>query len=81
MRVCVQRAGEVVYIPSGWWHATYNLPYDDADDAISVGIGGIGSSPGLHAVVSDGDLEGLKIAGALRGGDDTNHRSPPLPPF
>ena len=25
VRIAVQRPGEIMYLPRGWWHATYNL--------------------------------------------------------
>lgn len=60
--MCVQRAGDVVYVPQGWWHATYNIPYDGAVDDVAIGVGGLGPSPGLHFQVSEGDIWALEEA-------------------
>jgi hypothetical protein len=58
--VCVQQPGELVYVPKGWWHATYSFPDDSSQDSCAIGIGGSGESPGLHYYVTMGDLDGLK---------------------
>lgn len=34
---CVQHAGEVVYVPTGWWHGILNL-CDSVGVAFEVGI-------------------------------------------
>jgi len=51
----IQEEGNILYLPKGWWHATRTLLGDNSE--ISVGIGGIGDSPGMHPYVADGHLE------------------------
>lgn len=63
--VCVIGEGETIYLPDQWWHATCNL------DAITVGIGGKGSSsewPAHLFYMQDGDMESLEKA-AVKGVD------------
>ena len=38
---CVQRAGELMFLPQDWLHATLN-------EGVSIGVGGQMHSPGLH---------------------------------
>lgn len=49
----VQLPGQLLWLPPGWWHATENLD----DEGATVGIGGIGHSPGLHFEVATGQLD------------------------
>ena len=37
---CDQRPGEVVVVPTAWWHATCNEPEFFGDKAYTLGIGG-----------------------------------------
>eukprot|EP01046_Picozoa_sp_COSAG06_P038540 COSAG06_NODE_4457_length_4242_cov_52.233888_2_plen_126_part_00 len=56
---CEQASGEVLFIPSGWWHATCNLDW-------VVGIGGQGLDglggplPPLHRAALSGDLDAMR---------------------
>jgi len=59
---CRQRAGEVIYFPEGWWHATYNLP--DEVDNLTIAIGGQGSVNGFKGMVHRSDIEALKKSAA-----------------
>eukprot|EP00928_Gymnodinium_smaydae_P089081 TRINITY_DN73082_c0_g1_i1.p1 TRINITY_DN73082_c0_g1~~TRINITY_DN73082_c0_g1_i1.p1 ORF type:complete len:558 (+),score=102.90 TRINITY_DN73082_c0_g1_i1:38-1711(+) len=54
---CLQRPGEVIYFPEGWWHATYNRP---EEDELTVGIGGQGNAAGLKGIIFRDDLKSLE---------------------
>ncbi|GMI50584.1 hypothetical protein TeGR_g2390 [Tetraparma gracilis] len=49
--------GDVVHVPSNWWHATSNLSASPA-----VAFGGLGPSPGLALAVAESDLAKLGAA-------------------
>lgn len=53
---CLQRPGEVVYLPERWWHATYNT------GDLVLGVGGNGPSDGLRGAVLRGDMDSLSRA-------------------
>lgn len=58
---CEQKSGEILFIPSGWWHATCNLDW-------VVGIGGqglqglAGPLPAMHRAALSGDLGSMRDA-------------------
>ena len=54
----VQEPGSTVYVPAGYWHSTCN----DKEEALTVGFGGLGASPGLHLAAARGDLQALSSA-------------------
>jgi len=65
---CIARPGDILYLPTDWWHATWNLD----DFTVAIGWEGGWSSdwhPGMHAV-ADGDLQALSAwrAAAVEGG-------------
>ena len=51
---CVQRPGEIMYLPKSWWHSTWN-------DGIAVGIGGQMHSPGLHRAAGSDNVTAAKL--------------------
>ena len=56
---CISRPGDILFVPEGWWHATWNLD----DFVIGIGWEGGQSSEwhaGLHAI-ADGDLSRLML--------------------
>mmetsp|Transcript_16582 Transcript_16582/g.31331 ORF Transcript_16582/g.31331 Transcript_16582/m.31331 type:complete len:210 (+) Transcript_16582:798-1427(+) len=61
-----QGPGDILYLPKGWWHCTYNLT--EAHE-YCVGIGGMGDSPGLHFPVAEGDIQACEDALHRRAGD------------
>ena len=69
MQQCTQVAGDIVYLPTSWWHATYNLPQHPADggDGWVVGIGGMGDSTIGSGAVVLGDLELLEALWKVEG--------------
>lgn len=75
-RICLTHAGDVVFIPRGWWHASLNI------DDFSVGIGWMGSIRGgwdepMQAVLA-GDLDPLKDWCALQSDLPSQARASPL---
>ena len=62
---CVQQSGEILFIPSGWWHATCNL------EEFVVGVGGQGLAglgsplPALHRAALHGSVAALEAAALL----------------
>ena len=56
---CVQESGDILFLPSGWWHATCNLEW-------VVGIGGQGLAglggplPAMHRAALNGSVEILR---------------------
>jgi hypothetical protein len=58
--VCLQTPGDIIYVPAGYWHATSNISRVESGDSPIIGVGGMGPSPGLQWVVSEGNLDGLK---------------------
>lgn len=59
---CEQRPGEVVVVPRGWWHATRNCE----EERLTLGLGGLGPSPGLHFAAARGQLPELHAAADAR---------------
>jgi hypothetical protein len=59
---CVQRAGEIMFLPQFWWHATWN-------DGITVGIGGQMHSPGLHRAAGGNNVTDAEAVCAPYGQD------------
>lgn len=57
LQVAILEPGEVMYVPTGWWHATWNL-----DDSVALGWEGSHGSKSwtneMHAI-ADGDLSRL----------------------
>jgi ankyrin repeat protein len=53
---CAQREGEIVYLPAGWWHATF------AKDDWTLTLGGQGLSRGSMYHAARGDVEALQKA-------------------
>jgi hypothetical protein len=57
--VCLQMPGDIIYVPPGHWHATSNITSIESEQTPIIGVGGMGPSPGLQWVVSEGDLDSL----------------------
>ena len=58
---CVQSPGDLIYLPSSWYHATRN------EHARTIGIGGQGHSPGLHGPASRNDVQEAELLCESRG--------------
>jgi hypothetical protein len=59
---CVQRAGEIIYLPAGTWHATYNLQ-TELSGGVTLAVGGMGGSNSAIAAAVTGDLPALARLG------------------
>jgi len=61
---CIARPGDIIYLPSNWWHATCNL------DNWNFGFGAEGDTakmPAAHLAVLDNDVAALRRAVAMGG--------------
>ena len=71
VRQCIQRPGEILYLPPQHWHATFNVPSSSSNsaptDEIHLAVGGLGHSTDAGALASHGDISGLAALVAERG--------------
>ena len=65
---CVQRPGEIMFLPAGGqhptWHATYNLPAADPSDPLTIGFGGFGVGGHFTGALKEG-LSSPALAAAV----------------
>ena len=72
MLAVTQHASEVLYLPAGWWHATWNT------EGLTVGVGGMGFIGGgeLERLVRAGSV--AQLAAALGAGAEPEPEARPL---
>lgn len=57
IRECVMEAGDVLYVPQGWWHSTRNEVTSEDSVGVAFAVGGQSHSPGLHMAAVMDDVE------------------------